>query len=510
MTSRVKHAVDSIIWTSLGQGISIILSFVVRSILLKQLGSEFFGLNSVFKSIIGTLNVTELGFNTALVYCMYKPYAEGDTQRISAILYLYRKIYFIIGCFILVAGIILSFFLEKLISSSIPLGINIRIPFFSYLASSVINYYLWTYKTSLLFVAQRNDVNSKITCINFFVLYTLQIFVLYIYKSFYFYAFIFPLASILAEVIQYCIISKMFPSYKKNTRIILEKKFYKDLFKRVIGMAFSKIRNVSRSSVDTLFVSSFLGLIITAKYSVYTSILLVPNVLLNIILLPSVASSIGNYFAVENKNAQYDFFRLYSFIVFWIVTWETVCYLCIVQDFVILWVGSEQLLSTTEIILFALSFYVQGLSMIFERIKDATGLYWNNRFTPLVEMFVNIILDYVGVRLFGIPGVIAATCISVFLITIPSDCYILFKHYFNRSLDKYILFFIYELITSFCIIGFSFYLSFQIYVSNLIIQSLIKIILCIFLPNLLFLLLNMNSKYLKDIRSIVKSRDNIE
>ena len=80
--------------------------FFINTIIIQTLGVEYLGLNMLFSSILQVLSLTELGFGTAMVFSMYEPIAKGDTAKVSALLALYRKAYLIIGCIIVVIGLV--------------------------------------------------------------------------------------------------------------------------------------------------------------------------------------------------------------------------------------------------------------------------------------------------------------------------------------------------------------------------------------------------------------------
>ena len=87
---------------------TMVLSILVRRALIRTCGNDVNGLNSLYASIIGFLVVAELGVGSAITFCMYRPIVEGDEQKVGALYYLFRRLYRIIGCFILVAGLALA------------------------------------------------------------------------------------------------------------------------------------------------------------------------------------------------------------------------------------------------------------------------------------------------------------------------------------------------------------------------------------------------------------------
>ena len=110
---RSKNAMRNASFGIINRLVGIICPFIVRTIFIKVLSVEYLGLNSLFSSILTVLNLTELGFSSAIVFCMYKPIADDDTDAINALLYFYKKAYKYIGIIIFTIGVCLIPFLEQ-------------------------------------------------------------------------------------------------------------------------------------------------------------------------------------------------------------------------------------------------------------------------------------------------------------------------------------------------------------------------------------------------------------
>ena len=105
----------------------LIFPFIIRTVLIQKLGAEYLGLGSLFTSILQVLNMSEIGFSSAIVYSMYKPIAENEVNEICALLRFYKKAYRIIGITILTVGIAVLPFVPRLIKDSYPTDINIYV-----------------------------------------------------------------------------------------------------------------------------------------------------------------------------------------------------------------------------------------------------------------------------------------------------------------------------------------------------------------------------------------------
>lgn len=482
MTERQSHSIRNAVWAVLFTFVTTTMGFVIRTLLIKQIGAEYLGLSSLCQSILGTLNLAELGMDTALSYNLYKPYATGDKERINALLALYQKVYKIIALIILLLGFAVLPFLRKLIKDEPPADINIYLVFILYLLDTVFSYLLYPPRRPLVMVSQQNSIHQKTQLLTFLFMYSAQIAALVLLRNYTFYIYCFPAFSIAGSIIYRIITNKKFPEYQATGR--LPQKFYIPFIKRVSGIAIARLRNASRSYIDVIFISSFLGLFLSAQYNVYAMILIIPQTGINI-LISSLKGSIGNYFSLENQERKFGLFDLISFIFIWLAAFCAICLVCLYQNFICLWVGSDMLLPFSVAIASALLFFVMTIGSMLEMMKDITGIYWENRWTPIIEMAVNIALDVICIKFWGVQGVLFATAASIGLITLPSDLYVLFKYYFRTSPVLYIL----KYLLFMCIATASALVSCKLcgfIEGTRIVGLIIRLSICLIVPNAIF------------------------
>lgn len=99
---RVQSATKNIVFGQIGNLVTQLLGFVLRSVFIAHLGDTLVGVNSLYTSILSVLSMAELGIGTALNYSLYKPVANKDYEKIKSYMLLYKKSYRIIG--LVVAG----------------------------------------------------------------------------------------------------------------------------------------------------------------------------------------------------------------------------------------------------------------------------------------------------------------------------------------------------------------------------------------------------------------------
>ena len=89
---------------SLGQVLTALFNFVVRTVFIYTLSEAYLGVNGLLSSVLSVLNLANLGIDAAIIYAMYKPVAEKDIDQTKSLLRFYRKAYRLIGTFILALG----------------------------------------------------------------------------------------------------------------------------------------------------------------------------------------------------------------------------------------------------------------------------------------------------------------------------------------------------------------------------------------------------------------------
>lgn len=413
-----------------------VLPFINRTIIIYVLGVEYLGLNSLFSSVLNILNLAELGFGSAIVYSMYKPIAENDDNKICALLSYYKKIYRIIGLGILIAGIIALAFIDKLVKGDVPIDVNIRIIFLIQLLNVVISYFLWAYKTSLLSAFQREDLISKISIITICLQYVVQFVSLFVFRNYYIYLVILPIFTILNNILKAIVTNKYYSKYKCRGTLDYETKSI--ITEKVRALLLHKIGGVVANSLDNIVISAFMGLVAIAIYNnywyIYSSVCYFIAIFHN-----SVLAGIGNSIAMESRENNYRKFNDLNFVNVWIVGWCSCCLMCLYQPFMELWVGKDLMYSLDVVILFVIYFYINMARRTVVTFKEASGLWTEDKYKPIVSAVFNIILNIILIQIIGIPGVVISTILSFLVIEIPWETSVLFKKYFKISVSSFII-----------------------------------------------------------------------
>lgn len=133
------------------------MAFVSRTVFVYVLGAEYLGVNSLFTDILTVLSFAELGIGNAMVYSLYKPLAEKDTEKIKSLMKLYATAYRIIGIAIAVLGVCVVPFLGRIVGDVSYVKENITALYLLFLLNSVLSYF-FVYKKSLIIADQKSYV----------------------------------------------------------------------------------------------------------------------------------------------------------------------------------------------------------------------------------------------------------------------------------------------------------------------------------------------------------------
>lgn len=482
---RTKNASRNIIFGVILKIYQILVPFLMHTAMIYLMGVQYLGLNSLFTSVLQVLNLAELGVGSAMVYSMYKPIAEDDDTTICALMKLYRTYYRVIGMIIAVVGCALTPFIPYLIKSDVPTGLNIYILYLLNLGATVLSYWLFAYKNSILQAHQRIDVVSKVTLITSTVQYGLQLGVLWVFHNYYLYVIVALATQALTNILTAVYANRLYPQFRPKGSINSIQ--VKRINQRIKDLFTSKIGSIIYNSADTIVISSFLGLTILAVYQNYYYILNSITGLIGVVFAACTAG-IGNSIVVESKEKNYQDLNKFTFIITWIAGFCTVCLLCIYQPFMELWVGKDLMLSLSAVICFVIYFFVRQFNALFNLYKDASGMWHEDRLRPLVAALTNLVLNLIMVQFIGIYGILLSTVLAILCVGMPWLLHNLFTVIFEkqhmwpylRRLAKYCLVILFS-----CVV--TYFICSRINIS-LIPTILIRGVICIIVPNAIYFL----------------------
>ena len=495
MGSRRHNVKRNAIWAFTNRVLQTVVPFAVRTVLIYVMGAQYVGLGGLFGSIIKVMNLADLGFSHAITYNMYKPIADGDIDKTCALLNLYRKIYRVVGTFVFCVGIVILPFIPRLIKGDYPSEINIYVLFLFYVINTTLSYFLFAYRTSLLNAYQRYDVLSIIQAVSAIIISVLEIVFIIFTHNYYLYVLASVIGTLANNTLVFLTSRRLIPEIVCRGDIDVESK--KNIWIQVRALLGHRIGTVVITSADNIVISVFLGLVAVANFNNYYYIIASLIGIIDVIL-GGMTASIGNSIVTETKEYNYHLFSVMNFGLMWFVGWCSICFITLVQDFITLWIGPDYLYSSfVTVVLFGVYFYTLKMRSITLRYKEAAGM-WNDDFwKPYVSAIVNLIVNIILVQFIGVNGVLLSTILTVTFINLPWEIFVLCNNYFMISSKEYYINLIMNIILTIAVGAIVTYICGLISLQP-IVSFLIKSVICVILPNLLFYIVyrkNENLKY---------------
>lgn len=405
-------------------------AILVRRFLIKFAGDGINGLNSLYLSIIGFLDVAELGIGSAISFCMYKPIVEGDDDKVSALYGLFKKAYFIIGAIVLVGGLVVMPFLPTLAKDYQEVGVNLYFTYALMLISVVITY-AFSARTSLINAYKNNHITTTINSSGLLLQYVSQIAVIVLTKSYVLYLVCRIVASLVQWAATYFIADKKYKNIICNKQRV-DKQTLGEVSKNIKAMFMHKVGHVIIREAGNIVISAFIGVTILGFYSNYTSIMMAMWGMLILFFTP-LTSIIGQLYVKADKSeikSYYNFFFALNFIIGAVFF---LGYYGIIDNVITLFFGDGLQVEKTVSFSITLNYFIMFLRQSTLLFRDSTGTFYNDRWKTLIEGIVNFILSVVFVNLFGVVGVAWATILTNLFICHTVEPYVLFKHAFECS-----------------------------------------------------------------------------
>ena len=430
---RTKKAGRNFIIGFLTVLIGLIPTLFLRQVFLETLGTELLGLSSLYTSIIGMLALAELGITTAIIYSLYKPFAEGDREKIRGYIKFYTRFYQAVGLAIFILGLALLPFLNFFVQDDINL-VDAQLYFLLFLSNSILSYF-FTAKLSIIIVAQEGYKLAIAMAVSKLVAALLQIAMLNFYPSFYFFLVIQLVVGMLYLIVMNLYVRKRYEwLYEGKAKI--EKEDKNSLIKNIKALFLHKIGEVVVFSTDNLVISYYINLTVVGIFNSYNMIVAAISGMIYT-GLNGITASIGNLLVDGQEDQVYQVHKKVFFFSFWIVSFSVISLSNTIRQFVLLWLGDTQFLDTFTISLILLNFYFSLMRASVEKFKEAGGLHYQDRFAPLIEAFINLIASLILVRYMGLPGVFIGTLISNLLVVFWVKPLVVYKYIFKVKLRWY-------------------------------------------------------------------------
>lgn len=421
---RTKKSIINMIVGVGGQLLTLLLTFLGRLIFVHYLSAAHLGVNGLFTNLISVMSLAEMGMGTAMAYAMYKPAAEQDHDMMVRLLNLYRRLYRIVAAVVFAFGMALYPFLNYFIKDAGDVE-HLHFIYLMYLANAVASY-LYSYKSSVLIVNQREYIKNLYENLAQIARIAAQILILVLTGNFILYLAVQLFSTFMANVLIARKVDRDYP-YLNAHKELPPDNVRKSIAKNIYAMSMHKFGTVIVLKTDSLIMSAFVGLTSVGIYSNYKLVTSNANTLLNKIY-SAFTGSIGHLSATESADKIYEIYQALDFLLFLLYGYVTAAVYVLANPFVELFFGKAYLFPMLTVFFIAADFYVTGMRQINLKFKETLGIFWQDRFKPLAESVINLVVSIALVGKYQVAGVMLGTIVSSMLTNFWVEPYMLMRY----------------------------------------------------------------------------------
>lgn len=411
--SRTHNSIRNTLLGISAHAITTLFSFVSRTVFVNILGVHYLGISGLFSNIFMMLALSDLGMYTVMLYSLYKPLAEQDYRRVSALIRFYQKVYNVLAVVVFVLGILCIPILPYIIKDSV-LSQKESICYYILLLVNTSVSYLAISRSTLLRADQQMHIVQIVSSVSTFVLQISQIFVLLITKRYEIYLCIQVILTLGSNFVQTYIASKKYPYLTENYCKIDESGIKKEIVSNFRATFLYKIGNVLLNSIDNILISAIIGTAFVGYYSNYVTIFSMVNSFI-MIFIQAIIASVGNYYATNDATNKYMLFRTLLLGFYAIATLCAMCYICGMDDFIRMWLGDAYIIGGRFALTVAISRFVFCIVHPLWITRESTGVFKSTQYVMILAAAINLLLSIILGNVVGISGIIIATALSYLL-----------------------------------------------------------------------------------------------
>ena len=419
--TRTKKVYVNSMVTLVAQFCQILLGFIIRKLFINYLGVTYLGYNSVFTNILQMLNLADMGIGVAITSYLYKPLAENNYIKITAIMSIYKKMYSILGIVVLGLGIVVSVFLDIIIPDATCSMWYLRTLFYINLGGTVSTYFL-AYKRTLLIADQKSYITNITDTVIYFIVAVLQLLLLVITSDYIIYLSLNITKNIISNIIISIRVNKEYKYINEKPDMVFVKEYKPQIVQYIKDVFVSKIGAIIYYSTDNIIISIIKGSLLTGYFSNYTLITGQLNAIVTQVL-GSVQATFGNFInTTEDRTARLKMTDNYFCVNFCIGNFCMVCFSLLAQPFIRIFFGENMLLAFSTTIWLGINLMLTFLVQLPSQVFIIYKLFKYDRPIIIISATLNIIISIVLVNVIGINGVLIGTFLT-------SLTYLFFRFY---------------------------------------------------------------------------------
>lgn len=416
----------------ISQVVTIIFQFITRSIFLRYLGVELLGINSTFASILNALALAELGFQSAIIYSLYKPIKEDNHAEINKIVSVFCYVYRAIGIFFIAVSVLLLPFL-KYILKGVTVDNEVYAFFLLQSAGSAFTYFL-AYKRTILNADQKGYIAKIIDLVINIISNLLQIYVMVCLQSYSLYLIVRIAQVVVSNLFVHFACWKLYPFLKLGS---IDRSVFSKIWRDVKNVFVAKIAGYIYDSTDNLVISIVINTVTVGLFTNYKTITKSLKILTTSMLAP-ITPIIGRLLVEDDsQESKVRTFGIYNHIRFIIAIVLVVPCYTLIDTCITIWVGSDFVMSSGVSFLLCLDLFIHLVHGGCCDYINGSGLFYQEKQVEIVGAVINLILSVALCTKFGVVGILVGTVIAQFWFWIGRS-WIVYKCCFKMGQREYI------------------------------------------------------------------------
>lgn len=415
---KAEKGFKNLIAVIVSQLVTMVLGFLIPRITLLSYGSETNGFMSLVSQIYIYVGLLEAGLGTAMVQALYAPITTNNRDEISGIISAAKRYYNRIAAMYAGVVVLISVLLPCFLKSELSRW-EITFYFLFFGVSNVINFIFTASMKPILQADGKNYVTNNITLIFHVFSQFAKILLLSLAVNIVVLQFFYSVINILQVVVYYVYFKKKYSWIDKKAKPLF------DNIKQRGSLFAQQISRLFFSCVDIIIISLFFDL---KTVSVYTTYLL-------------IFDSIGRILSMISTSTQFILAQLYN---------ENR------EKYIPVHRGYESVFVTVSFVAYSVAFvlvlpfiklYTEGvtdasyINMYLPILFTLIGLFTTFKTVPLglinftyhakqtlnrtiSEAAINFVLSIIFAMIFGMWGVLLATCIALVYRVVDSTIYI--------------------------------------------------------------------------------------
>ncbi len=416
---RSKNAARNLLAYIIYEAIAFIGSIIFPRLIILTYGSQINGLTSTITRILSLVNLLQAGAVGAAVYQMYKPVADNDYMTQSEIIYSSRKFYSRVVKLYVIISLVLGIFYSYHLEDSSLSALQVFSAFLVLTINGAIQLFITSICDIYFGPNQKKYVVISTSIISQIINYLIQAIVIYLRVSFIYIYF----AMLAGTIVGACLNIYLFKKYTKGkirynpnnkNYVIADRKY---LMIECIGAEFM-------TAAPTVIVTTFVGLLYSSVFSVYSLVFISAKTVLSTIQI-SVSPIFGNIVKTASDEKKFEIYNLIEYVTIMFGTIIACCVAKLIMPFVTLY---SQNVNDADyqypLLAFFVIIYVCMFSVLtsFSYVSTVYGLFKQTCWITIISSGIGLILSVICTVLWGLPfvmiGLLAVQFITIFVLNI--------------------------------------------------------------------------------------------